>query len=133
MEPQAQAPSSPAQVATPATLGGLAQSPSANPPAQRGTRGQSARSGRVWTRVVPALVFLAAILTFVFQNLRDAKVDFITLSGRFPVGLALLVAATLGGLFVLVLASVQIYHLRRVIRRYQKNDARDRASGSAIL
>lgn len=127
MEPEAQTSSIPPGAAPVAPLESTALSTPGGRAAHAPARSQAtARSGRTWAKVVPALVFLAAILTFVFQNLRDANVHFVTLSGRFPIGLALLAAAALGGLFVLVLASVQIYQLRRVVRRHEKGATRDR-------
>jgi uncharacterized integral membrane protein len=67
--------------------------------------------------LVPALVLLALILLFVFQNLHEARVRFVTLSGTLPLALALLAAAAFGGLFVLALGSARMAQLRKVIRR----------------
>lgn len=66
-------------------------------------------------KLVPALLLLAAILMFVFENLRSTKVSFATASGRLPLALALLAAATLGGLLVFALGSIRILQLRRAI------------------
>jgi uncharacterized integral membrane protein len=77
----------------------------------------STRAGRTWIRVLPALVLLAVTVVFVLQNLRSAKVSFITASGRLPLGLALLMAAALGALVVLALGSIRIVQLRHLVRR----------------
>ena len=75
------------------------------------------RASRAWVRIVPALLLLAVILVFVFQNLRRTRVTFVTATGTFPLAVALLVAAALGALLVLALGSVRILQLRKVIRR----------------
>lgn len=89
----------------------------------------STRASRAWVKVFPALVVLAVILLFVFQNSQSAKVSFVTASGRLPLALALLAAAALGGLFVLALGSVRILQLRRVIHRSHGAEAGQREAG----
>ncbi|HQU25871.1 MAG TPA: lipopolysaccharide assembly protein LapA domain-containing protein [Acidimicrobiales bacterium] len=68
-------------------------------------------------RIAPAIVILAVILVFVFQNSRHVTVSLFTASGSLPLSLALLGAAALGALFVLALGSVRILQMRRWYRR----------------
>jgi uncharacterized integral membrane protein len=77
------------------------------------------RAGQAWKSLVPALVLVAVMLVFVFENLREAKVSFLMFSGRFPLALALLVAAALGALVVFCLGSVRMVQLRKAFRRHQ--------------
>jgi uncharacterized integral membrane protein len=78
------------------------------------------RASRAWIKVAPGLLLLTVILVFVFQNLGNTKVSFVTASGRVPLALALFAAAALGGLFVLAIGSVRILQLRKIIgRRHQ--------------
>lgn len=77
----------------------------------------STRASRAWVKVLPALLVLAVILLFVFQNSQSAKVSFATASGRLPLAIALLAAAALGGVFVLALGSIRILQLRKTIHR----------------
>jgi uncharacterized integral membrane protein len=56
----------------------------------------------------------------VLQNLRSAKVSFVSLSGTLPLGVALLGAVALGALLVLALGSVRILQLRKLVRRNQR-------------
>jgi uncharacterized integral membrane protein len=77
------------------------------------------RAGQAWKSLIPALVLVAVMLVFVFENLREAKVSFLMFSGRFPLALALLVAAALGALVVFCLGSVRIVQLRKAFRRHQ--------------
>lgn len=78
------------------------------------------RASRTWVKVLPAVVLLAVLLLFVFQNLHSTRVSFATTSGTFPLALALLAAAALGGLSVLALGSVRILQLRKVIHRAER-------------
>jgi uncharacterized integral membrane protein len=87
-------------------------------------RAVSTRASRAWTKVLPALLVLAVILLFIFQNSQSAKVSFATASGKLPLALALLAAAALGALFVLALGSVRILQLRRVIHRSSRTEVR---------
>ena len=77
------------------------------------------RAGLAWKSLLPAFLAVAVMLVFVFQNLQDAKISFLTFSARFPLALALLVAAALGALVVFFLGSVRIVQLRKAFRRHQ--------------
>jgi uncharacterized integral membrane protein len=78
---------------------------------------KSTRASRAWLKVLPAVVLLAAIVMFVVQNSRSAKVSFAMASGRVPLAVALLASAALGALFVLAVGSIRILQLRKMIRR----------------
>lgn len=75
----------------------------------------STRASRAWSRILPALILLAIILVFVFQNLGTTKITFIVFSGTVPLALALIVAAALGGILVLTIGSIRIMQLRKII------------------
>jgi uncharacterized integral membrane protein len=77
----------------------------------------STRTSRAWIRLLPVLVVLVVILVFVFQNPKDVKVSFFTVSGTLPLSVALLGAVILGALMVLALGSVRIFQLRRQVHR----------------
>jgi uncharacterized integral membrane protein len=81
-----------------------AQQPPGTTTPPRGRRDLPAsRVGRAWTALIPAGLVLLVVLVFVFQNLQRSDVSFLGWSGALPLGLALLVAATLGGLAVFLL------------------------------
>jgi uncharacterized integral membrane protein len=84
------------------------------------TRAGSTRASRAWIGVAPALVLLAIVLLFVFQNLHRSQIRFVTISATVPLAVALFAAAACGGLFVLALGSVRIVQLRKVIRRQHR-------------
>ena len=88
----------------------------------------STRASRAWIRVLPALVVLAIILVFVFQNRQNVKISFFAWSGSTPLAIGLLGAAALGALLVLALGSVRIIQLRRQVRRQKRGDERHRRS-----
>jgi len=90
---------------------------------------RSTRVSRAWNGVIPALVVLAFILTFIFQNLHKTRVSFVFLSASLPLAVALIAAAACGGLFVLALGSIRMVQLRKVIRRSQRNDAHVSSGG----
>ncbi len=91
----------------------------------------STRASRAWVKVLPALLLLAVIVVFVFENSQSTKVSFMTASGRLPLALALLAAAALGGLFVLALGSIRILQLRKVIHRARRTEAHRQAAGTS--
>lgn len=98
-------------------------------PASVDRRVPATRASRAWLRIVPALILLAVLLVFVFQNLHSVKVTFMTASGRFPLAVALLAAAALGALTVLVIGSVRIVQLRKLIRRRHQAEVSRHAAG----
>jgi uncharacterized integral membrane protein len=75
----------------------------------------STRTSRLWIRILPAIIVLAIILIFVFQNPKDVKVRLFTFTGSLPLAVALLGAAALGALLVLALGSIRILQLRRQV------------------
>jgi uncharacterized integral membrane protein len=83
------------------------------------------RASRLWIRILPALIVLAVILVFVFQNTKDVRVSFFAFSGELPLSASLLSAAALGALLVMALGSVRIIQLRKQVRR-QARETRHR-------
>ena len=86
----------------------------------------STRASRAWVRVLPALIVLAILLVFIFQNRKDVKISFFGWSGMLPLAVALLASAALGMLVLLALGSVRMLQLRRQVHR-KKKAAHDRA------
>jgi len=117
-EPPQESDTQVAKEAAPAPAATTTPVPAAKPaPPQTGTTIPATRAGRAWIRVFPALILMAVTLTFVLQNLETAKVRFITVSGKLPLGVALLAAAGLGAVLMLTLGSVRIVQLRRLVHR----------------
>ena len=86
----------------------------------------STRASRAWVRVLPALIVLAILLVFIFQNRKDVRISFFGWSGMLPLAVALLASAALGMLVLLALGSVRMLQLRRQVHR-RKKASRDRS------
>jgi uncharacterized integral membrane protein len=75
------------------------------------------RTSTVWTAVVVLVVSLVLVLVFILENLRSVAVSFLIFHGKAPLGVALLVAATLGGVVVVAAGAARVVQLRRVRHR----------------
>jgi len=75
--------------------------------------GTRTRTSVVWTAVVVLVASLVLVLVFVLQNLQDVSVSFLVFHGQLPLGVALLVSATLGGVIVLAAGAARVVQLRR--------------------
>jgi lipopolysaccharide assembly protein A len=105
-----------------------AQAASATP---AGKTVPSTRMSAAWTTVAIGLVFLIALLIFIFQNLDDVKVTFLFFHGSVPLALSLLGAAIAGALAVLAIGVARMYQLRRVARRHRDAAVAARRSPSS--
>ncbi|MFR9728418.1 lipopolysaccharide assembly LapA domain-containing protein [Saccharopolyspora sp. MS10] len=75
------------------------------------------RTAGTWAAVVVATIALIVLLVFILQNLQPTSVTFLGLRGDLPVGVALLLAAAIGGLLVALVGAARILQLRRTARR----------------
>lgn len=75
------------------------------------------RTAGTWAAVVVATVALIVLLVFILQNLQTTSVTFLGLTGDLPVGVALLLAAAIGGLLVALVGAARILQLRRTARK----------------
>ena len=69
-----------------------------------------------WVAVGVGLLSLVLLLVFVLQNMQRSQVHFLGLDGSLPLGLALLVAATAGGVVVGVAGTARVVQLRHAAR-----------------
>lgn len=86
-------------------------------PAREGRRLERSRVGTIWTALAIALVVLLLLLVFILQNQQDVEVSYLWMSGRLPLGVALLLAAVGGALLVVLVGVARIVQLRLVARR----------------
>jgi uncharacterized integral membrane protein len=70
------------------------------------------RTSAVWTAVAALVASLVIVLVFILQNLQDVSVSFLVFHGRLPLGVALLVSATLGGVIVVAAGAARVVQLR---------------------
>ncbi|MGD0741804.1 MAG: lipopolysaccharide assembly protein LapA domain-containing protein [Acidimicrobiales bacterium] len=70
------------------------------------------RTSGYWIAVVVGLLVLLVLLVFILENGQTARVDFFGVHGHLPQGVALLLAAVIGGLFVALAGAARILQLR---------------------
>lgn len=86
--------------------------------------GMRTRTSAVWTAVVVLVASLVLVLVFILQNLQDVSVSFLIFHGQLPLGVALLVSATLGGVIVVAAGAARVVQLRRTRRRRGRPESR---------
>ena len=80
--------------------------PSATPPFTH------TRASGYWAAVVVGLLVLLVLIIFILENGQRARVSFFGARGELPQGVALLLAAVIGGLFVVLAGAARILQLR---------------------
>jgi uncharacterized integral membrane protein len=89
-----------------------------------GPDGLRTRTSAVWIAVVVLVASLVVVLIFILQNRQDASVSFLVFHGQLPLGVALLVSATLGGVIVLAAGGARVLQLRHNRRDRHRSDDR---------
>jgi uncharacterized integral membrane protein len=79
------------------------------------------RISGVWVGLVAAGLILILLIIFIAQNLNDAPIHFLGLSGQVSIGLALLLAGVCGLLIAAVPASVRIWQLRKALKKAHRD------------
>jgi uncharacterized integral membrane protein len=75
------------------------------------------RISAVWFGVWAGVVALILLIIFVGQNTASVEINFLWLSGRIPIALALLIAGVGGAIIAMAVAAARIVQLRRLFRR----------------
>lgn len=70
------------------------------------------RAALLWSATVAVLVLLGLLIVFILQNQEQVSVQYFGLAGTVPVGIALTIAAVVGGLLVAVTGAARIVQLR---------------------
>lgn len=70
------------------------------------------RAALVWMATVAVLVLLGLLIVFILQNQEQVHVQYFGLVGSVPLGIALSIAAVIGGLLVAVTGTIRIAQLR---------------------
>lgn len=86
-------------------------------PRQRPAKIEHTRTAGTWAAVVVAIVVLVVLLIFILQNGQQATVSFLGGHASLPLGVALLMAAAIGGLLVALIGTARILQLRRTARK----------------
>jgi len=75
------------------------------------------RAALVWTATVAVLVLLGLLIVFILQNQEQVSVQYFGLVGSVPLGIALSIAAVVGGLLVAFTGAIRILQLRTAATR----------------
>jgi uncharacterized integral membrane protein len=86
------------------------------------------RVGGLWVGLALSAIVLLLLLVFILENGQSATVSYFGAHGHLPLGVALLLAAVAGALFVTIPASGRIIQLRRTARRHRRIDSARRAA-----
>ena len=90
------------------------------------------RASGYWAAIVVGLLLLVVLLIFILENGQRAKVSFFGAHTQLPEGVALLLAAVIGGLFVVLAGVARILQLRsRAQDQLQEMPQRRRSKGRA--
>jgi uncharacterized integral membrane protein len=89
------------------------------------------RASGFWGAVVGGLLVLVVLIVFILQNQSSVRVSFFTAHGHLPLGVALLLAAVVGGLVVVFAGTARILELRRRARAEQRRAASAGAGAGA--
>jgi uncharacterized integral membrane protein len=91
----------------------------AQPPSrtQAGTGGKRTRTSGAWIAIVVFAVVLLLLLIFILENRREVDIAYFGAHTHMPLGVALLLAAVLGGLLVAIPAGARIFQQRRAAHK----------------
>ncbi|MGK3958615.1 LapA family protein [Arthrobacter sp. R4] len=85
-------------------------SPTGGPP-------HTTRAALVWAATVAVLVLLGLLIAFILQNQEQVHVQYFGLVGSVPLGIALSIAAVIGGFLVAITGTIRIAQLRTAATR----------------
>jgi uncharacterized integral membrane protein len=81
------------------------------------------RTSSTFTGIGIGLVVLLLVIVFIAQNTGSTRLNFLWMHGSVPVGLAVLLAFVLGGIFVLLLGVARLAQLRLMARRHRRGQS----------
>ncbi len=112
-----------AESGTGTRIPGAPPEPAAGRPGEHQLVVPSTRTSSTWTGIGIGLFVLLLVIVFIAQNLKQTEIHFVGLKASVPVGLAVLLAFVLGGIFVLLLGVARLAQLRLVARRHRRKGA----------
>lgn len=74
------------------------------------------RSGGIWVGLIVAALILVLLLVFILQNSQSVQIDFLWMTGRAPLAVAILLGGAAGALLVAIPGTVRIMQLRKTSR-----------------
>ncbi|MGO9381812.1 MAG: lipopolysaccharide assembly protein LapA domain-containing protein [Mycobacterium sp.] len=76
------------------------------------------RAGALWSALFVGFLILIVLLIFITQNTASAPFTFFAWHWSLPLGVAILLAAVVGGLLTVVVGSARIMQLRRTAKKH---------------
>lgn len=75
------------------------------------------RTSTAWFMTVGSVIGLVILLIFILQNLQDISIKFFGFNWKIPLGIAMLLAAVLGGVLVALFGTARVIQLRHRLRQ----------------
>ncbi|SPM34006.1 Uncharacterized integral membrane protein [Mycobacterium rhizamassiliense] len=75
------------------------------------------RAGALWSALIAGFLILILLLVFITQNTASTSFQFLGWRWSLPLGVAILLAAVVGGLLTVAVGTARIIQLRRVAKR----------------
>ncbi|MBU2669450.1 DUF1049 domain-containing protein [Actinoplanes bogorensis] len=95
----------------------VGDSPPPPPSAQVRARVPHTRIGAAWFGVWAGVLVVILLIVFISQNTAAVRINFLWMTGQFPVALALLIAGVGGAIIAMAVAAARIVQLRRLVKR----------------
>lgn len=83
------------------------------------------RAGALWTALFAGFLILILLLIFITQNTTSTPFQFLFWHWSLPLGVAILLAAVVGGLITVAVGTARILQLRRVAKKQHAAAVRD--------
>lgn len=82
------------------------------------------RAGALWSALIAGFVILILLLIFITQNTVPTDFRFLGWHWSLPLGVAILLAAVVGGLITVAVGTARILQLRRAAKKHHAATAR---------
>ncbi|HEY3995604.1 MAG TPA: lipopolysaccharide assembly protein LapA domain-containing protein [Mycobacterium sp.] len=76
------------------------------------------RAGALWSSLIAGFLILIVLLIFITQNTAQAPFQFLAWHWSLPLGVAILLAAVVGGLITVTAGTARIVQLRRAAKKH---------------
>jgi len=76
------------------------------------------RAGALWTSLIAGFLILILLLVFITQNTASTAFTFLGWHWTLPLGVAILLAAVVGGLITVAVGTARILQLRRAAKKH---------------
>jgi uncharacterized integral membrane protein len=83
------------------------------------------RAGALWSALIVGFLILILLLIFITQNTTSTPFQFLAWHWSLPLGVAILLAAVVGGLITVAVGTGRILQLRRVAKKHHALAPRD--------